>query len=56
MIAHCLFHQTATWERGLLCTVCGHLLRQAGESWYCPRCLRAQTPTGCPICTGQPWQ
>lgn len=55
MIAHCLFHQTPPWERGLRCDACGSALREAGGSWYCPECLTARAPVACPICLGQPW-
>jgi hypothetical protein len=56
MIAHCLYHQTALWERGGRCQTCRSPLREAGDAWYCPRCLKAQPPGACPICTGQPWK
>jgi hypothetical protein len=56
MIAHCLFHQTPPWQRGLRCDRCGTLMREAVAVWYCPECLSARRPDPCPICTEQIWR
>lgn len=54
MIAHCIFHQTPPSER-VRCEECGVELRQSGEFWYCPQCLRQQEVVDCPICARKPW-
>jgi hypothetical protein len=56
MVAHCLYHQTAHWERGTWCLTCGATLRESAGTWFCPRCLHSQAPGICPICTNQPWR
>lgn len=55
MVAHCLFHQTARWERLARCEDCGGELRESNGSWFCAGCLTSREPDPCPICTGQPW-